>query len=533
MKTVFLTCLLSCLIHFPMQAQSRQEIDSLLNLLDCAIAEKKGYEAAKMQRIDSLERLLEGRIDDGSRFRITSQLIAELRPFIYDAAHERIIENIELARKIGNRQWESEMRIVLSTNYLSGGLYHEAIENLKTIDRGSFSPGLWKKYYLCCEQVFHHMSMYARDNSLSLDYDRRSACYLDSVLLVSEPGAGDYQRLVARQMINRGRAGRAREIFEKQFANTPFGTHSYAMLASTLSGLCLGVDEGALRKKYLILSAVSDIISSVRENESLRNLSLLLFNEGDIERSYRYCTVSLEDANNYNSRLRRVEVAQTLPIIERAYQENIERQYGKQRIYLIIISFLCLAMLLLIALLLVLNKRVVANKNQIARFNRNLQEINGSLREANRVKEGYIGEFLLRSSFYISQLERYRNMVYSKLMGNKIDELKQIAGDPELINKQIKEFYQIFDKTFLKLYPDFIDRFNSLLRPGEQIVPDKNELLAPEMRIFALVKLGITDSSQIARFLRYSPSTVYSYRTKTRNRAVDRASFEADIVRNG
>jgi len=507
------------------------EIDSLLTRLDNAIAKRTDYQQRKEAVIDSLKMALVTSTAPEDIFATTNRIISEYRSFVYDSAMVYTNRNIEFAQANHNRAWAADMKISLSNTYLTGGLYKEAVDTIRSIPRKELHGELLRKYYQCCEQTCHHMSMYTDDGYFSPIYDRMSEAYLDSLISITDKSSNDYIRNVARSYAAKGRGEEAKALLLKLFGQVEFGSHSYAMLTSTLSGLYPADDP--LRKKYLILSATSDVISAVRENQSLRNLSMLLFNEGDVDKAYDYCNISMEDANSFNARLRRIEVAKTLPIIDRAYQMKLDTQHRKLQKYFVATGILCVISVGFLIMLLVQNRTVRRSRMMVVQINQQLRHLNQSLLEANRIKEGYIGQFLNKCSFYINKLEKYRTMVYSKLVGGKIEELKNLTKTTDIVDYEIKEFYTSFDKAFLKLYPDFVEKFNEMLRPDERIYPDKDELLSTELRIFALIKLGISDSSQIATFLRYSANTVYTYRTKVKNKAINRATFDVDLMNIG
>jgi hypothetical protein len=274
-------------------------------------------------------------------------------------------------------------------------------------------------------------------------------------------------------------------------------------------------------------------MSAVKENESLRNLSVILFEEGALDMAYNYCTVSMEDANTYNARLRRIEIAKTQPIIDKAYTSKINAQHKELRVYFILISIMCCLMIAFLAALYKQNKTIRKSRRALIEINKELKNLNNSLLDSNHIKEEYIGHFLSMCSAYIEKMERFRSTIFSRVTANKFDELRAMTRSTDMIDYDIKELYSNFDQSFIKLYPDFIEKFNELLRDDEKIYPDKDELLTPEHRIFALIRLGIQDSSKIAKFLRYSANTVYTYKTKVKNKAKDRANFDDEIMKIG
>ncbi|WP_349874835.1 DUF6377 domain-containing protein, partial [Bacteroides cellulosilyticus] len=359
------------------------------------------------------------------------------------------------------------------------------------------------------------------------EYKRKSKSYIDSLLLISESNSNEYMRLLARKSYSEGNENKAKEVLLGVLQKYEFGSHDYAVITSTLSEM---EPVGEKRKRYLLLSAMSDVMSAVKENKSLRNLAAELYAEGDIERAYHYCTISMDDANFYNARLRSLEIVKIQPIIEKAYKQKVAEQHRRLRIYLIAITGLFVLLMAFWIVLYKQNKKLDKIKVKLQVSNAELSNLNKSLSESNMVKEEYVGRFMSLCSSYISNLKHYQSMVYSKIVVGKIEELKSMVRSSDVIELEIRQFYRSFDEAFLNIYPNFIVGFNTLLREEERIVLPNSRCLTPELRIFALIRLGITDTDRIAKFLQYSTNTVYSYRTKIKNKAIDKTCFDKKIL---
>ncbi|MCC8187083.1 MAG: DUF6377 domain-containing protein [Bacteroides sp.] len=273
----------------------------------------------------------------------------------------------------------------------------------------------------------------------------------------------------------------------------------------------------------------------VKENEALRNLALILFEEGEVARPYRYYSLSLEDANFYNARLRRMEIARTHPLIDKAYQQSVESKRQQLRFFLMITTVFALLLALGAVSLYRKNVELGRVRKRLEESNGKLEVLNNSLREANKVKEIYIGHFLGRCSDYIDKLNKYIRQVSRKLSEGKIAELHAMVRSSQMMDYEVSEFYHNFDMAFLKIYPDFVEKVNELLIPEERIVLKNREMLNSELRTLALIRLGIKESSDIARFLRYSVNTVYTYRTKVKNKSYPeiRKDFEEELMKIG
>lgn len=256
---------------------------------------------------------------------------------------------------------------------------------------------------------------------------------------------------------------------------------------------------------------------------------------------------SMADASFYNARLRNVQASKILPVIDRSYQLEKEMQLTKLQQFLWVISLLSLFLVLTIGFVIRQMKKLSKARSEVIKVNNELQKLNAelvdanrqqklmndSLTEANRIKEEYIGRFLGLCSAYIDKLEAYRRMLNKKAASGKVDELYKTLKSSQFIDDELKEFYQNFDSSFLNIFPDFVECFNRLLPESEAIVPKQGEQLTTELRIFALIRLGITDSARIAGFLRYSITTIYTYRSKLRNKSLCRDDFEERVMKIG
>ena len=298
-------------------------------------------------------------------------------------------------------------------------------------------------------------------------------------------------------------------------------------------------------KRNLCLSAISDIRSAIKDHASLWMLAQLLYEDGDMERAYQYMRFSWNATKFYNARLRSWQSADVLSLIDKTYQAMIEKQNDRLQQNLLLIT--ALLVLLIVALgyiycqmkkladarnhLQVANKQLNGLNEELRQMNSCLSSTNVELSESNQIKEEYIARFIKLCSTYINRLDAYRRMVNKKVSAGQIAELLKITRSQDALDEELEELYANFDTAFLHLFPNFVGKFNDLLQENEQILPKKGELLNTELRIFALIRLGIEDSSQIAEFLRYSVNTIYNYRAKVRNKARGSREDFDDLVR--
>ncbi|HJD77237.1 MAG TPA: DUF6377 domain-containing protein, partial [Bacteroides reticulotermitis] len=275
----------------------------------------------------------------------------------------------------------------------------------------------------------------------------------------------------------------------------------------------------------------TDIKLAVKENEALLTLAVNLFRKGDIDRAYNYVKVALDDAIYYNSRFRNTVIARIHPIIESTYLYKLEQQKRNLRFYFFLTSIFVVALTITLYFNYRQTKAVSKAKRHLKNMNGKLIALNQTLDEANLIKERYIGYFMNQCAVYINKLDDYRKNVNRKIKTGQIDDLYKSSSRP--FEKELEELYFNFDKAFLNLYPNFVEEFNSLLIPEEHFKLDKNRLNT-ELRIFALIRLGITDVGQIAVFLHYSVQTIYNYKSKIKRLSlIDSNLFEEEVRKLG
>lgn len=280
-----------------------------------------------------------------------------------------------------------------------------------------------------------------------------------------------------------------------------------------------------------MLAAIADTKLAVKENEALLTLAVNLYHEGDIDRAYNYIKVALDDAIFYNSRFKNTVIARIHPIIENTYLYKLEKQKQNLRFYILLTSLFVIALAITLFFTFKQTKIVSRAKKNLNIMNEELILLNKNLDEANLIKEKYVGYFMNQCAIYINKLDEYRKNVNRKIKTGQVDELYKSSSRP--FEKELEGLYANFDKAFLKLYPHFVEEFNSLLIPDEQYRLEKDQLNT-ELRIFALIRLGITDVRQIAVFLHYSVQTIYNYKSKVKRTSIlDSNLFEEEVKKLG
>lgn len=540
--------LLGCLAVCPPAVAAEEQPDSLLSVLDEVILHSRQFEEEKERHIASIRQALSARVlSPEEEYAVNLHLHDEYETYICDSALLYVNRNIEIARRLGRSDWLVESKLKKAHLLAVSGLYAEGIALLQTIDRRDIVGSQLLDYYTAYENIYLYHAEYAQDDEYRPHYLQLRACYLDSILHLVPPGTYQHAVVQAPLLIDQGRYEEARTALRHILSQLDRQTRDYAVLTSVLAFACEPDRPVSERKYYLAESAIADIRCVVKENNSLRVLAELLYEEGDLERANRYMKKSMADATFYNARLRNIQASRMLPLIDNAYQREKEAQRQKLYVSLWVISALSLFLIAAVAFVIGQMKKLARARREVVEANCELQklnadltaanlrqqEMNGSLAEANCVKEEYIGRFLGLCSAYIDKWETYRKMLNKQAGAGKLDELYRQLKSSRFIDEALKDFYREFDNAFLNIYPHFVESFNRLFPPEERVEPKQGERLSTELRIYALIRLGITDSSRIASFLRCSITTIYTYRSKLKNKSLYRDDFEGAVMKIG
>lgn len=500
-------------------------VAALTTSLDEAIGAHEQYVAIRKGRIEKLKRqLLDVDATSTSFFRWNGEIYKEYKAYICDSAIYYLNVNLEWAELHKQQVAAAETRLELAYLMASAGMYEEATDLLGQINRKLLPDRLLPDYFNCYRHLYEELRVFTQDNSFRKRYQKLSAEYDDSLMLVLPSTSALYMERKEMREVAAGNLQLALSINDKRLANVELNSPEYALVTYHRSQLYREMGDKEEEKRYLAMSALTDIQLAITDHASLWNLAQLLYEEGDIERAYQYIRFSWNETNRYNARSRSLQTAGILSLIDLTYQAMREKQNDRLRLYIGLISALTLLLVAAVAYIYRQMKRLSVARN-------NLEQANEQLHISNHIKEEYIGRFMNLCSIYINRLDTYRRMVNKKISAGQTEELLKMVRSREVLDAGLKELYENFDTAFLNLFPDFVGKFNDLLQPEERIVLRKGELLNTELRIFALIRLGIDDSSQIAEFLRYSVNTIYNYRAKVKSKArISREDFEMHLM---
>lgn len=539
---IFVTIVLSGLLY----AKDNKSTDALLREIDGIIKNRQTYGAEKEARIADLKKLLAEATSDEQRYGFCGRLFDEYRAYNLDSSFVYAQRKEELAHRMDKLDYLDDAAMNMAEVMGTTGMYKEALELLGQIDKKTLPDYLYGYYYHLYRTIYGLMGDYAVTEKVKKEYYRMTDLYRDSLLQVNASDSLGHVLVMADKCIVHAQYDEAIRMLMEYYNKPSLDDYSKAMLTYTLSeGYRLKGDKQG-QKHYLALSAIADLKSAVKEYVSLRKLASLVYDEGDIDRAYNYLKCSLEDATLCNARLRTLEISQVFPIIDQAYQLKTKRQQQEMKVSLICISLLSVFLLVAIFFVYKQMKKVAAARREVVDTNTLLQELNEELHdsnsqlkemnhtlsEANYIKEEYIGRYMDQCSTYLDKMDLYRRSLNKIAAAGRVEELYKAIKSSQFLDEELKEFYANFDMTFLQLFPNFVEEFNALLT--EPMQPKPGELLNTELRIFALIRLGITDSTKIAQFLRYSVTTIYNYRTRVRNKALgERDEFETKVMQIG
>ena len=548
MKNIIIFLCLCTICMCRLHAADSSRADSLLLKLDQAIKERPIYMEQKELKLVELKRQLHRQIPDEERFAILGTLLDEYRSFNTDSALHMAEEREQIAIRLGNREYIDNARMNKADVLGMTGMYKEVMDLMRNIHIDRLPVDIHPYYYHIYRTVYGLMADYAVTAYEKKLYTELTDKYRDSLLLVNKDNLLIHTLIQSDQYNVRNEYDKAIRLLTDYLALQKDYEHDVAICAYTLSESYRLKGDKEKEKEYLIVSAMADMKTAVREYISLRKLAILLYQERDIERAYSYVKICMEDAAACNARLRKLEILEIFPIINDAYQQKTEKQQEQMKWALVSISLLSLFLLLAIFYVYKQMKKVAAARREVIDANKRLKELNdelhlsnAQLKEANHsiaensyLKEEYIGRYMDQCSVYLEKMDNYRRSLGKIAATGNVEELYKNIKSSKFIEGELKEFYTNFDNTFLQLFPTFVEDFNALLADDEQISLKAGERMNTELRIFALIRLGITDSVKIAQFLRYSVTTIYNYRTKVRNKAAgDRDLLEQEVMTIG
>jgi len=520
-------------IFFPLILSAQTDFDSLLTVLDKTVDNYKEYTIQKEATLFKLKNQLNKASTTYLKYEICGQLYVEYSYYKYDSALIYAQKRLHNAEKLNNEFYITSARLDMANIMAFIGMYIESMNIMKTVDVSKF-PSLKALYFQTYRSVYILTGEFAKSKKEKERFNLLADNFTDSTMAVKVHSESKYIMVKSEELRKQKKDKEALELLSNYFSSQKIEIHTRAMIAYYIASIYHTNKDRELEKYWLAVSSIYDLKSATKEYISLRSLAFLLYEDGDIERSYKYIKRALEDALFCNAFLRTVEISKMFPVIDNAYQVQTKARQKQLVISLVIISFLSL--FLLVSIFFVYRQMRKLSRSRIElktandylntlneklfSTNDQLKNTNKTLIESNLIKEEYIGRYIDQCSVYIEKMDAYRRLLNKIATAGKIDDLFHAIKSKQLIEDELKEFYNHFDNTFLHLFPSFVSEFRKLLIDDEYVQLKPGQMLNTELRIYALIRLGIDDAVKMSNFLRCSMSTIYNYRSKIRNKAI-------------
>lgn len=526
---------------------AKAETQALYQKLDSVIAKREQYTQDKEQKINMIKKSARVVTDKITLMKLYNEIYNEYNHFRFDSAMTYAKKGIELAVKEKNDYYYYLNTIHEAMLLATGGLYSEAKANLDQLTESKMDSTLLYEYNLAQYWLYTYWSDYSKDSEYRTVYWENKIKYLKRTVPLAKKYPNDYNYLMGEYfMYIVGDGHKSLPYYNKVIENEPYNSRLYSTACFAISCIYAALGDEEKHEEYLIRTVITDVVTPVKENLSFQDLAMLLFRKGgdsQLKRAEQYIQLSMEDAKFYNNRLRIIDTSNKLPAIISKYKEMMKEQNDKLRSSLTWTIILLLGLIISLTFIIRQNKLLSKHRRKIAESNRQLTELNDELsllnsglkqsnskmQVTNVKREALAKLYIDLCSKYIERLSKYQKLVCRKIKANQVNDLLSTMTSSRLSDEDAATFMHNFDKAFLDQYPTFITEFNSLLQP-EHAIKTKNNTLTTELRIFALVRLGVKESSEIANLLFYTPRTIYNYRSMTKNKAINKESFENDVL---
>ena len=521
--------------------QLRQKLDNLLE-------QRKALIDNKNKDINRLKKNLTTSENTLKRLQTYEQLFEEYYVFQFDSAMTYLNKGIKLAKETQNTYYYNSNTISKAELLSIGGLYNEAIHEIEQVDTTVLDKAQHFEYYFSLFRIHTYWADFCNDKTYTPTHRLKAQEYLKKAMPFCDETAKTYEYYLGEYavfVLNNPQAARAHYV--KAIKQLPPNSRFYAMSCFALSGSYGNEGNTEKQEEFLLLSSIADIENCTMENFALQNLAMYIFehNKDELDLAQQYIQTALEDAHFYNNRLRIIEISSKLPVIVSSYQQTLNQRNKVQMTAIIVISLLLLFLLSAVFYIVKQTKRLSLqqqelqkNNNQLSELNRQQKELNTQLHglnallvDTNSKRERLAKLYIDLCAKYIARLKKQQTLVKRKIKANQTTELLSQLSSERLSEEDAATFLSRFDKAFLDLYPDFTEELNSLLLPEGQIQNKSTDELTTEQRIMALIRLGVKESAEIADLLFYSPQTIYNYRSVLKGKAINKETFEEEVMK--
>lgn len=513
---------------------------ALLQKLDSVIEASETIVAEKNKKIATLKQMAAKENNTALLLERYRELSEEYYVFKFDSAKVYVEKGLALAKKVQNIRYIVTNTIMKAKLLSIGGLYSEAINTLNTIEQDSLGEqNMTFDYNIAYSTIYSYWADYCNDDTYSPIYRERSNAYLKTAIANIDKNNAAYDYYMGEYHVYIDKDDdKALKHYFRTLEKNGMTSRVFAMASFAIANNYSAHENMEKYEEYLIKASICDILCCTKENLAIQDLAMYLFKQDNenIERARVYINTAMDDAKSYNNRLRILEISQKLPIIVSTYHKRLTTQNSTLMYAVWGISLLVVTMLVLLYFFVRQNKllskrrhELHVSNNMLTETNERLNRANEQLLDTNRKREGLAKLYIDLCAKYIDKMAKFQVMVQRKIKANQINELMSYMSSSRLNYEDADTFMKRFDEAFLNLYPSFVTEFNALLKEDEQVITKNPHSLTTELRIFALIRLGVKESSVIAALLYYTPRTIYNYRSAFKNKALDRESFEERV----
>lgn len=546
MKKILSLVYILCFSALTSSFAQNKNIKDLYEQLDQAIEQSQYYINQKESRITKIKKQSRQGHTPPQLLTAYYKLYEEYQTYKSDSSIYYIHQAIDLAKRNNMKSDITKLRSLLALQYSTSGAFTEALHVLQSIDKKTLNNSNKKDYYIAFYHVYGELGFtnINIDTELSQEFYSKQDCYRDTLFSILSPNSEDYLMRKEVLLTSQNKLKEALKINDIRLSKCKKGSHEYGIVAYYRYLIYRSLKDEDMVKYWLLQSAICDVKCAINDQASLWILAEILSKEKDVERSYKYINFSWKANKKFCTRIRSWQISPVLGTIDHNYQAELKKANHRLIFAIICVSLLVIALALL-TFYVNKQKSYLSNaRNELKKTNTQLEELNNKLsstngmlkasndklNESNGVKEEYIGQFLGACSHYIDKLDKMRLNVNKMVKNKQYNELYSMTKSSEVKEQELEELYANFDKVFLNLFPNFVEDLNGLLKEECQVHLSSPNKLSAIVRVFALIRLGIDDSTKIAEFLHYAVNTIYNYRAKLRNGALnDRNEFEKKV----
>lgn len=516
--------------------------NQLYKQLDAALAQRAHYVELKEKSLNEIKQGAKYVTSNEDKLKLYEQLANEYKAYEYDSAMTYVNKGLILAQKSNNIFFNKRFQLSQTRLLITRGFYAEAKEILQKIEPKEEPRDYQFLYYYTMYGLYNNWSTYCENNEFSKNYDLKKVEYLKKAIELSPKKDAFYYYLMGElyYFSNHPNNNKTIQYYKKALNMEKANSRLHAMTAFALSEVYQKANNLELMEHYLLVAAISDITSATKENVALQDIALFIYKHKtrSLNKAQEYINLSLEDAYTYKSRLRRIEISSKLQLITNAYTDDIKTTNRLLNIALLVIILLLLGVGISSLFIRKKNRLLKQKKDEISatsdkmeKLNGQLHLINDELKDTNQKRERLVKVYIDLCYKNIERNQKLRTLAVRKIKANQSKELLSLLSSSTNTEKENKEFLTEFDKAFLSLYPTFVNELNQQLTESAHIQLKENGEMPPILRVCALLRLGITESSKIAGILSYSPQTVYNYRSILKNNAIDKEHFEENVLK--